>query len=116
MGYRRAFRHPPQFDFTQTDFVPVCRNVSLLRHKSISFLKTLYLYSFILIILLLYMSLLLACMAVHHKCTWCWRRSEEGVGSPVGTAVLDSWESPYVWLLGIKPRTSARATGALRNC
>lgn len=34
-------------------------------------------------------------MVVHHMRTWCWRRSEEGVGSPVGTAVLGRWESPY---------------------
>lgn len=49
-----------------------------------------------------------ACTSEYHMCTWCLRRSEEGIGFPVF-----SWAT--TWVLRIKPWSSLRATNAF-NC
>jgi E3 ubiquitin-protein ligase NEDD4 len=49
------------------------------------------------------MSVLPACMSVHHMHTWCLWRPEEGVGSP-GIGVTDSCELPCgCWELNSGP-------------
>ena len=50
------------------------------------------------------------CISVHHVCSWCPWRSEEGVGS-LGTEVTDACETPGMWW----KLSSARAMSTL-NC
>lgn len=58
------------------------------------------------------MTVLLACMYIHHVCAWCPRNSEEG------SDLLDQESQTVVsrkWMPKIKPKSSARA-GSTGNC
>lgn len=50
--------------------------------------------------------ILCVCKYVHHMCSWCWQRSEEGLRSP-GLEL-----QTVVWELRTEFRSSARATSA----
>ena len=67
------------------------------------------LYSILFKFYFMCMSVLPACMYVHHVHAWCPKRSEEDPGSPE-TGVTGSCKE-----LGIKPRSSARAASALNH-
>lgn len=56
------------------------------------------------------LSVLLACLYAYHVCTWCFQRSEEGVGS-LRTQGQESRivVSATVWALRTEPKSSERA-------
>lgn len=59
------------------------------------------------------LSVLPECMCVYHLYACCPRKSEKGIGSP-GNGVTGGSEPPCA-VLGIGPRSSARASGALTS-
>lgn len=55
------------------------------------------------------MSILPACMYIHHVCTWCPHKTEENIGS----CYRGSWTA--MWVMELEPRSSAIATSALNH-
>lgn len=53
-------------------------------------------------LLFIYLSILSACLYMHHVCAWCPVRSEGGVGSPQ-TGVTDGWPPCGCWELSTDP-------------
>lgn len=60
----------------------------------------------------MYMSVLTECLYMHHGMLGAYRSQKESVGSP-GTRATDDWV--VMWVLGIEPMSSARASCAT-NC
>lgn len=53
-------------------------------------------FSFVKIYYFMHISVLSACIFVHHICAWYLWSPEDGIGSP-GTVIIDGYELPCVW-------------------
>lgn len=62
----------------------------------------------------MYMGILLACRSVYCVRACCLQRSEWGITSP-GTGITGGSELLYIWVLGMKHWSSARAGSALNH-